>query len=84
MHPEIPDFYDLRIVVTADRALSEQRIRLRDGEAVLERFRSEWFPLEDEYLEAYMITELCDVTVDSSAESISGQGAAFRGFEMDF
>ena len=83
MHPEIPDFYDLRIVVTAERAVCEKRILERDGEAILERFRAEWFPLEDAYLEAYMIRELCDVTVLSDAER-SGGGADFRGFEMNF
>lgn len=83
MHPEIPDFYDLRIAVTAKRETCESRILARDGEALLERFRREWFPLEDAYLEAYMICELCDVTVSSDSEA-NGGGADFRGFEMNF
>lgn len=83
MHPEIPDFYDLRIVVTAERETCEKRILDRDGAAVLERFRREWFPLEDAYLEAYMIRELCDVTVLSDDALKPLGGASFRGFEMD-
>ncbi len=83
MHPEIPDFYDLRIVVTAERKTCESRILARDGEAVLERFRREWFPLEDAYLDAYMIRELCDVTVVSDDTLQTSGGSAFRGFEMD-
>jgi hypothetical protein len=83
MHPEIPDFYDLRIAVTAKREACESRILLRDGAALLERFRREWFPLEDAYLDAYMIRELCDVTVFSDVEKTEG-AADFRGFEMNF
>lgn len=77
MHPEIPDFYDLRIVLTAERELCEDRIRMRDGEAMLRRFQGEWFPLEDAYMQAYMIRELSDVVVRS------GGCESFRGFEMD-
>ncbi len=85
MHPEIPDFYDLRIVLTAERSLCESRIRARDGEAVLERFRREWFPLEDAYMQAYMIRELSDVVVWSGEmPQTSGDCENFRGFEMDF
>lgn len=85
MHPEIPDFYDLRIVVTADRALCESRIRARDGDAMLKRFQNEWFPLEQTYLDAYMLRELSDVVVfsDGSLPSSESDGD-FRGFEMEF
>ena len=81
MHPEIPDFYDLRITLSADRALCEKRILERDGEALLRRFQNEWFPLEEEYLQAYMVEELSDIVVTADA-SASGQGASFGGFEM--
>ena len=81
MHPEIPDFYDLRIVIDADRSLCEERILARDGEELLKRFQNEWLPLEDEYLSAYMIRELCDILVTPEGEGGSG-GKSFRGFEM--
>ena len=81
MHPEIPDFYDLRITLSQPRELCEQRILARDGEALLARFRSEWFPLEDAYMEAYMIRELSDIVVSDGEET---GGIGFRGFEMPF
>jgi len=41
----------LRVKLTADLSTRLDRIRIRDGEEMLQRFISEWIPLEDLYFE---------------------------------
>ena len=80
LHPEIPDFYDLRIVLHEDKEICRRRILEREGEEKLARFDAEWFPLEEEYLSAYMIEEFCDVLI--SHESDPEEDDGFSGFTL--
>ncbi len=84
MHPEIPDFYDFRITVRADEKTRLDRIRARDGENMLHRFLTEWLPLEEAYLTAYMVEELSDAVVDTGGIENERDLAGFSGFSMPF
>jgi uridine kinase len=86
MHPEIPDFYDLRIVLRDTKEACRSRILTRNGEEILRRFDGEWFPLEEEYLSAYMICELADVIVEGDCSLLAEAKArsAERACGSDF
>jgi len=49
MHPELIENYDLKIFLHVDPEEQEQRIRKRNGEEMLKRFREEWIPRENRY-----------------------------------
>ena len=53
MHPYFGEIYDLRVFMTIDPAVQEERIRRRNGEEKLRRFLSEWIPKEEAYFRKY-------------------------------
>ena len=53
MHPYFGEIYDLRVFMTIDPAVQEERIRRRNGEEKLQRFLSEWIPKEEAYFRKY-------------------------------
>lgn len=61
LHPMLRDFYDLKIFLTLDSAEQIERIRRRNGEAALEKFRTRWIPLEERYFAACAVRDCADV-----------------------
>ncbi len=61
LHPMLRDFYDLKIFLTLDPAEQIVRIRRRNGEAALEKFRTRWIPLEERYFAACAVRDCADV-----------------------
>lgn len=57
LHPYFGAVYGIRIFVEISEALQLERIRARNGEVILERFRSEWIPKENNYFAKYGIRE---------------------------
>ena len=53
MHPYFGEIYDLRVFMTIDPAVQEERIRRRNGEEKLRRFLSKWIPKEEAYFRKY-------------------------------
>jgi len=60
LHPSFGKYYDLAIFSDADEEEQLDRIRKRDGEFMLSRFRKEWIPMEERYFTEYRIREKCD------------------------
>lgn len=60
-HPELRDYYDLRIFLTVDPETQLQRIRQRNGESGMTLFRDKWIPLEETYIAGCNIQEHCDL-----------------------
>ena len=60
LHPEIRDLYDLKIFLDTDAETQRLRILERDGEAVWQRYQSDWIPLEEAYFAATDIRLDCD------------------------
>ena len=56
-HPCFGDVYDLRFFCEVSDREQMERIRLRNGEAMAERFRLEWIPRENAYFEKFQIRE---------------------------
>ena len=61
LHPVLRDFYDLKVFYPVDPAEQLDRIRLRNGEGCLTRFRDKWIPLENTYIAACGVRECCDL-----------------------
>lgn len=59
-HPVLWDFYDLRVFLSVEPEEQIRRIRCRNGNEALSRFRDRWIPLEEQYFSAYRIQERCD------------------------
>jgi len=60
MHPTLVNRYDVKVFLTVDKELQQQRILMRNGPVMLQRFIKEWIPLENRYFQAYSIKELSD------------------------
>ena len=60
MHPYFSDPYDLKILLTVDPMLQQQRILERPA-FLQERFFTQWIPMENQYLEAFRIAEKADI-----------------------
>ena len=59
-HPELYDFYDLRIFLTISPEKQLSRIRERNGPDHAEDFIRKWVPYEERYFEAFDIENRCD------------------------
>lgn len=64
MHPKFVNYYDLKIFLDIDPKEQSRRIMVRDGEIKHKRFVEEWIPLEEKYLKAFKIKDVCDLTVN--------------------
>lgn len=63
LHPFFGDYADLRVFSDIGREEQERRILLRNGPEGLKNFRKIWIPLEENYLSACRIREICDIMV---------------------
>lgn len=61
MHPYFGKYYDLSVCIDMDEVLQTERIRARNGEQMLERFRREWIPRENVYFAQFQIMERADI-----------------------
>ena len=48
-HSQLRDTYTLKIFLTTDSETQLERIRIRNGEAMLQRFQNTWIPMEEAY-----------------------------------
>ncbi len=71
LHPAFGAYYARLRPVTAFLRISEgaqrERIRRRNGEAMLARFEREWLPLEKSYASAYDVAERADFSPEVDA-----------------
>lgn len=61
LHPALREAYDLKVFYPVEPPEQLERIRLRNGEACLPRFRDKWIPLENAYIAACGVRECCDL-----------------------
>lgn len=64
-HPDLWDFYDLRIFLTVDSETQLERIAARNGKEGLAVFKEKWIPLEESYFNAYNLASRCDLVIDN-------------------
>ncbi|MDD3192508.1 MAG: hypothetical protein PHE47_01415 [Oscillospiraceae bacterium] len=64
-HPKWSGQFDLKVFLTADRAIRLKRIEARSGSFLLKRFQEEWIPKEDLYFDTFSIPRLADLAIDT-------------------
>lgn len=62
-HPVFGDYADITVFSDVPKEEQIKRIRKRNGEKMLEIFRTKWIPLEEEYFSYYSIEEKADMKV---------------------
>lgn len=63
MHPTLISNYHLKIFLSIDKKTQTSRILERNGPQMLDRFVSEWIPLEDRYFSELNIREQSDLVL---------------------
>ena len=69
LHPDLRDYYHLRVWVEAPLEERLERLAQRGGPGCLARFRTLWIPLENRYFEACRVRECCQIAVSGSQKS---------------
>ena len=64
MHPELQEYYDVTVFLSASPAEQSNRILERNGGFMLRRFLEEWIPMENAYFEGMKIREACDLVFE--------------------
>ena len=67
-HPELTEFYDLRIFLDITGEEQMERIKKRNGENAATVFAAKWIPLEELYFKTFDIRNSCDMCVGSCHE----------------
>ena len=61
MHPELREYYDVKVFLSISPAEQSTRILERNGGFMLRRFLEEWIPMENAYFEEMKVREVCDL-----------------------
>lgn len=72
IHPYFGDPYDLRIFLSVDKDTQEERI-LKRPQHIIERFFSDWIPMEKHYFDTLQIPNCADVHLDMRHGKCAGQ-----------
>lgn len=65
MHRAIRKYYTLSLFITIDKQLQLERIRSRNGERMLKRWKDEWIPLENFYFKEENLENCVDYVIDT-------------------
>ena len=63
MHPDLTEYYDLRVFLTIPEDVQRARIIAREGEEKAEMFFKRWIPMEEKYFSHFKIEEKADVVI---------------------
>lgn len=63
MHPRFKQYIDYSVFMEIPREEQLKRILERSGAKMLERFKNEWIPLEDQFYEYYKVKEVADLVL---------------------
>ncbi len=66
LHPKFRDFYDCKVFLELDYEEQLRRIYERSGQELLQRFISEWIPMENNYFKEFSIKESADISFFTS------------------
>lgn len=64
-HPELAQFYDLKLFLNCENSTQETRLRAREGQRFA-MFASRWIPLEETYITQYSIAERANMCLDTT------------------
>lgn len=63
-HPDLREYYDLRVFLDVDPEEQLRRIAHRDGPEGLSAFQERWIPLEEAYFSACRVEEACSLVLE--------------------
>ncbi len=63
-HPDLWEYYDLRVFLTVDSETQMRRIEVRNGPEKAQQFRNRWIPFEEKYFKAFDIQTRCDMCIN--------------------
>lgn len=63
-HPKFEHIYDLKIFVDILPQEQERRIQMRNGVQQAVLFKEKWIPMEEKYLDTFVIKEECDIVIE--------------------
>ncbi|MFU0832230.1 MAG: DNK domain-containing protein [Oscillospiraceae bacterium] len=66
LHTDFRKFYDYRVFLTCSSNVQQRRIFLRGNGSRLHDFLETWIPLEERYITAMNVIDICDLTIDTS------------------
>ena len=66
LHPLLQPSYDYKVFLTVDPQTQKDRLQQRSGDQMLQRFLTEWIPLEEAYFRAFSIPVACDIQLKGS------------------
>lgn len=61
MHPELIDYYDLKVFLDVSTDLQRERIEKRNSPELAQRFFNEWIPMEEKYFDELEIRQKADM-----------------------
>jgi len=65
-HPELAEYYDLKVFLTVKKEEQMARIVDREGPDYAQVFREKWIPLEERYFETLQVEKKCEVVFDTT------------------
>lgn len=66
LHPELREYYDLKIFMDVPYEEQLKRIEKRSGKEKLQMFIERWIPLEERYFEGCSVAESADLRINTS------------------
>lgn len=63
LHPELADFYDIKVFSDIDEKTQLERIYNREGEEGARSFVARWIPMEERYFDSFGIKDRCDLVI---------------------
>lgn len=68
LHPDLADYYDLRVFLAISPALQRSRILRRNSPEAAQRFFDRWIPLEQRYFDALNPQAKCEIVLSAADE----------------
>ena len=67
LHPDLRNYYDLKIFLTVSNDEQRKRITEREGNERAQSYFTRWIPLEQAYFSALAPDRCCDIVLDSES-----------------
>lgn len=71
MHPDLRGAYAFGVFLQLDPLAQRERIRARNGEAMLARFVNEWIPMENRYFASFQVRNACRFCIDTTRRALT-------------
>ena len=74
LHPALKDSYGLKVFITVDPQEQERRLKKRETPESLEKFKTQWIPLEEQYISSYSPDSCADISLVSREPAKAAKG----------